>query len=108
MYTRSATTYWPVSASFTATVASTAQYTVDAFPSAGVLVRLVSDALCNIKVYRMFSTFTDSVPYQEFNLQGTRTISLPPSKYKVVITKLDTTTNVEIWESLISFVLTEV
>lgn len=108
MFKQTVDAYWPSTANFTATVSSSAQYTVEALPSAGAYLRIVSSDMCDVQIFRMFNTLVDTVPYQEFLHNGTRTVPLPPGKYKVVINKQSSNVDIQIWVALVNFILTEV
>ena len=69
---------------------------------------IVTSDLVKVQVFSMFNASVDTVPYKEFNLSGTRTISLPPGKYMLVFTRISAESTYEIWSALLAFNLTEV
>lgn len=108
MYKQSVTAVWPQSADFTGTVTNSSSHTINALPSVGVYVRTSCSELAKIQIFRVFNDLVDTVPYREFMLDGTKTISLPPGKYLEVITKDSANVDAEIWVALSQFSLTEV
>lgn len=108
MYKQSVTAVWPEVADFEETVINSSSYTIEALPSVGVFVRTVCSGLAKIQIFRVFNDLVDTVPYREFMLDGTKTISLPPGNYLEVITKDSANVDAEIWVAQTHFSLTEV
>lgn len=106
MYRQQLAVSWGTSPVSSGTISTSTYYDLSAFPSAGVLLRCVTDASTDVQIFVTFDTKVDSVPYKEFSLTGTRTITLPPGNYRVVL--IGSGVNYEIWEAVLSYNLTEV